>query len=77
VPFVNVDGETGLIVPVGDARALAAAISRLTGDHALRDRLGAQAKARVFSEFSVPTMVERTLAVYAEAIESHDGTGRR
>jgi len=77
VPFVNLDGETGLIVPVGDARALATAITKLTTDRELRDRLGAQAKARVFSEFSVPTMVERTLAVYAEAIESYNQrTGR-
>ena len=71
VPFVNLDGVTGLIVPVGDARALAGALSRLTTDKELRDNLGKQAKERVFSEFSVPTMVQRTLAVYAEAIESH------
>ena len=77
VPFVNLDGITGLIVPVGDARALADALSTLTTDAELRARLGRQARERVFSEFSVSTMVERTLAVYAEARQSHaQRTGR-
>jgi glycosyltransferase involved in cell wall biosynthesis len=71
VPFVNLDGVTGFIVPVGDARALASALTKLTTDRELRDQLGRQARDRVSWEFSVPTMVERTLAVYAEAIESH------
>jgi glycosyltransferase involved in cell wall biosynthesis len=34
------DGENGLIVPAGDAGALAAAISRLAGDPQLRERFG-------------------------------------
>ncbi|MEZ5893680.1 MAG: glycosyltransferase [Parvularculaceae bacterium] len=38
------DGETGLLVPPGDAGALAAAIRRLAADPALAARLGAAAK---------------------------------
>lgn len=38
------DGETGLIVPVNDDVAMAAAINRLNRDEALRTRLGQQAK---------------------------------
>ncbi len=34
------DGENGLIVPAGRARALAAAIGRLAGDPQLRERMG-------------------------------------
>jgi glycosyltransferase involved in cell wall biosynthesis len=34
------DGETGLVVPAGDAAALASAITRLLDDAALRERLG-------------------------------------
>ena len=34
------DGENGLLVPAGDAAALAAAIRRLAGDPQLRDRMG-------------------------------------
>jgi glycosyltransferase involved in cell wall biosynthesis len=40
------DGREALIVPVGDADALAAALVRLLSDPALRDRLGAAAAAR-------------------------------
>lgn len=41
------DGETGLLVPPGDAAALAAAIRRLTADPELRRRLGRSARARI------------------------------
>jgi glycosyltransferase involved in cell wall biosynthesis len=39
------DGETGLVVPAGDAGALAAALRRLHADPALRARLGASGRA--------------------------------
>jgi glycosyltransferase involved in cell wall biosynthesis len=39
------DGETGLVVPSGDPRALAAALERLLADPALRSRLGASGRA--------------------------------
>jgi glycosyltransferase involved in cell wall biosynthesis len=41
------DGLTGLVVPAGDAGALAAAISRLLSDEGLRSRLGAAGRAAV------------------------------
>ena len=40
-PWVNRHDETGVVVPPGDVDALAAALRRVTTDHALRDRLGA------------------------------------
>jgi glycosyltransferase involved in cell wall biosynthesis len=39
--------RTGLIVPAGDAAALAAALRRLHGDPALRRDLGARAREAV------------------------------
>jgi len=39
------DGETALLVPPGDERALAAALGRLAGDLALAARIGAAAQA--------------------------------
>jgi glycosyltransferase involved in cell wall biosynthesis len=41
------DGETGLVVPAGDKRALAEAIERLLGDAALRESLGRSAREAV------------------------------
>lgn len=74
VPWVNQDGETGLVVPVGDASALAAALNRLLADEALRARMGAYARERALASFGISTMVERTLAVYDEVLEER---GRR
>jgi rhamnosyl/mannosyltransferase len=68
VPFVSVDGMTGLTVPPRDAPALAAAIGRLLEDGALREWLGAGARARVEAEFTLQRMLDRVLDVYREAL---------
>ena len=60
--------DTGLLVPAGDDRALAAALDRLVGDAELRERLGAAGQLRAHAEFSVARMAERTLAVYERAV---------
>jgi rhamnosyl/mannosyltransferase len=62
--FVNVNGETGLVVPARDANALATAIDRLMQDAGLRDRMGAAGKARVKQEFTINRMVDRVMEVY-------------
>jgi glycosyltransferase involved in cell wall biosynthesis len=41
------DGVTGLVVPEADPARLSQALSEILGDDALRDRLGAAARARV------------------------------
>jgi glycosyltransferase involved in cell wall biosynthesis len=56
------DGEDALLVPVGDAAALAAALARLAEDPELRERLGAQARHR-YEECGAPGPVaDRFLA---------------
>lgn len=67
VPFANLDGITGITVPVGDSDALAQAINRLLEDDQLRSRLGSQARARARSDFTIERMARETHAVYAEA----------
>lgn len=47
-----VDGETGLLVPVGDVDALAAAMVALGGDPARRARMGAAGRRLAESRFS-------------------------
>jgi glycosyltransferase involved in cell wall biosynthesis len=68
MPETIVEGETGLLVPVEDVQALAAALVTLVGDAALRERLGHAAKARVATEFTHERMVARTVSVYREML---------
>lgn len=65
VPYANLDGVTGLIVPPEDSAALAAAITRLLKDDALRRKLGAQAKARVENDFSREALARAVLEIYS------------
>ncbi len=66
--YVNVHGETGLVVPPGDVDALAQALATLAGDPALRARFGRQAQARAQAEFSLERMLDQTEAVYREIL---------
>lgn len=54
---VVVDGESGLVVPPGDATALAGAIARILDDPALARELGAQGERRVREHFSLEAML--------------------
>jgi glycosyltransferase involved in cell wall biosynthesis len=66
VPYVSLHEVTGLTTPPGDPDALAAAINRILGDDALRERLGRQARLRAESEFKLETMIRRTVALYEQ-----------
>jgi len=52
-------GETGLVVPPGDAQALAEALARLAAEPALRQRMAAAGRARAVAEFSAPAQSRR------------------
>jgi glycosyltransferase involved in cell wall biosynthesis len=64
VPEVVEDGVNGLLVPPGDAAALAEAVRRFFADGALRDRLRAAAAPSVerFAPDTIVDALERTLA---------------
>ena len=53
--------ETGLLVPPGAAAPLRAALERLTGDAALRARLGEAGRRRALSRFTEAAVVGHTL----------------
>jgi glycosyltransferase involved in cell wall biosynthesis len=49
---VLADGESGLLYPVGDAKALGAAVARLRDDPALGERLAARAYQEVMAHYT-------------------------
>jgi glycosyltransferase involved in cell wall biosynthesis len=65
-PELVVDGETGLLVPAGDAHALAAALDTLLADGARAAALGAAGRRRFEERFTLDTMTRRLLAIYEE-----------
>jgi glycosyltransferase involved in cell wall biosynthesis len=62
------DGESGLLVPPGDADLLADRLLRLLCDQDLRTAIGAAARRGVEQEFSWQRSVEVTLGVYREVL---------
>jgi glycosyltransferase involved in cell wall biosynthesis len=60
------DGQDGLLVPVDDAEALAAAVGRVLGEPRLRARLAKAGAARVATEFSEAAVVDRWKALFAD-----------
>lgn len=60
------NGVTGLVVPVGDAHALAGAIMRACGDRELRKELGRAGRRRALLEFDERIVIKRTFDVYRE-----------
>jgi glycosyltransferase involved in cell wall biosynthesis len=67
--LVGPDGESGLLVPPGDAEALAVALSTLFDDPELRARMGAAARRRVCERFTWQATAAATAEWYAERIE--------
>lgn len=64
VPWVSLDGETGLTVPPEDADALANALDQLLSNSSLRREYGKNGRTRVESRFSRKRALEDTISVY-------------
>lgn len=65
------DGETGYIVPAGNARAIAEKAGLLLKDGALRAKMGDAGRALVERDFTINRMAADTVDVYAEAIKEY------
>lgn len=72
IPEIVRDGETGLLVPPGDATALATAIVALARDPARRRAMGEAARASA-ARFAPLRMIEAHLTLYRSLLD----TGRR
>ncbi|MGN6815008.1 MAG: glycosyltransferase [Solirubrobacterales bacterium] len=62
------DGHSGLLVPPGDAEALAAALQRALDEPALRDELAARARERVEDGLRREQVGSRVMKVYRELL---------
>jgi glycosyltransferase involved in cell wall biosynthesis len=68
IPEAVRDQLTGLLVPPGDAAALAGAIARLLTDETLARRMGEAGRSLVDTEFSADLMIDGNLGVYQEVL---------
>jgi glycosyltransferase involved in cell wall biosynthesis len=66
IPEAVVDRDNGLLVAPRDVPALAAALSDLLGNPALRAALGQRARATIASRFSTEVVIGRLSAIYRE-----------
>ena len=66
IPELVEDGCSGLLVPPGDAQALAGAIERVAREPALAQAMGARARQRVRDAFSLARSVDGLLAAWDE-----------
>ncbi len=74
---VVVPGETGLLVPLDDARALADAIRSLATDAGLRTRLGRRSLELYGETFTRAATARRAARFYRDALRRLSGRGHR
>jgi len=68
LPESVVHGETGLVVPAGDAEALAAGVTELLKDRERAREMGRAGRERALAMFDRSRVVERVLALYEEIL---------
>ena len=68
------DGVTGVLVPAGDASALAKTLEQFIGNPQLRARFGQAARQRAEAKFSVARQVDQLLALWSEVLATGAAT---
>jgi glycosyltransferase involved in cell wall biosynthesis len=68
VPEIVRDGETGYLVPMGDADAMAQAMTRLLENPALASRMGEQGRQRVRDHFTIQATARRVEKLYEDVL---------
>ncbi|MBI4379135.1 MAG: glycosyltransferase family 4 protein [Nitrospinae bacterium] len=64
IPEIVVDGETGILVPVKDSKAIATAVMRLITEKETRDKMGKAGRKRVEEMFNIERHVKEIEAQY-------------
>jgi L-malate glycosyltransferase len=67
-PEIVLDGVTGILVPPGDAGAMASALEILLRDPARAGSMGAAGRDRAVARFTIEAHAEKTMRVYAELL---------
>lgn len=68
VPWVNKDGESGLVVEPENGQALADAIIRITSDESLCQKLSVGAKKRFQQLFNKSSMIDKCVELYQQVL---------
>ena len=70
VPWVNVNGMTGLVVAAGDVAALRTALQRIVADKDLRAAMGAAARQRATTVFTADRMRSAAANLFREVSQA-------
>jgi len=68
VPEIVVDGETGFLVPMGDAESMSAAICKLLSDPELASKMGRRGRERVQDHFTIQSTARKVERLYDEVL---------
>lgn len=72
IPELVTNNQTGLLVPPGDATALATAIQQLAGDENLRTEFGAAGRRRIEENFTIAKTIEPLLERFEKVQRGFD-----
>ena len=75
LPEVVARGETGLLVPPGDAESLAATVASLPEDRVRREQMGRNGKARAQERVSLDASVSQMAQLYGVVLGAQKGRG--
>jgi glycosyltransferase involved in cell wall biosynthesis len=73
LPEIVDDGVTGVLVPPGDAQALARALASLVSNPTLARQMGSKGRERVLRGFTMEKMAQGNEDYYYEILEAHRG----
>lgn len=76
MPEAVIDGETGLVVPERDDRAIAEALETIVADRSLAARMGARGRAFVGDVFNLRTQTAALEDLYDRVSSAHDPIAR-